>query len=358
MTNQKIHLSLARGGLLAVMVLSLVGVFSSYLPAVYADSAVVTSYITEIKLNTRVAYRDPSRSDMLRFVDTLAQCLNNNWQTGSVTTVDQLKAQLRDNDSHPCSSEYTTVTSMRDQIAANPTTVTYPPIIREARSSGLTSNIGTQMRDDTSWSQKFEAYFDCLMTEANGRPNWQFGSTPPTTKEALQVAVRDNAQHPCHQARADLEAASSRPSTSAISSPEVTANSTSSATPRQTSSQSSSSTSGGGGLGADNRPIYDRIVAPNSGDVLTPGFAKQSNPSIGGLVNYLFDLLVRRILPLIVGVLVIVIIWAGFQYIMAQGDSGKTKQAKDTILFGIVGLGLALAALSIVTILNNLILHT
>ena len=118
------------------------------------------------------------------------------------------------------------------------------------------------------------------------------------------------------------------------------------------------STGSGTSLGADNRPIFDRIVPPNSGDVLTPGFATQSNPSISGLVNFIFDLVVRRLLPIIVGVLVVVITWGGYQYIMAQGDSGKAKQAKDTILFGIIGLVLAFAALSIITILNNIILQS
>jgi hypothetical protein len=128
----------------------------------------------------------------------------------------------------------------------------------------------------------------------------------------------------------------------------------------QSSNNLSSPGSGQSGtsLGADNRPLFDRIVPPKSTDVLTPGFATQDRPSISSLVNFLFDFLVRRLLPIIAGILVIVITWGGYQYIMAQGDSGKTKQAKDTILFGIIGLVLAMAALSIVTILNNILLQT
>lgn len=127
----------------------------------------------------------------------------------------------------------------------------------------------------------------------------------------------------------------------------------------QRSNNVSSPASGqtGTSLGSDNRPIFDRIVPPKSTDVLTPGFATQDRPSISSLVNFLFDFLVRRLLPIIAGVLVIVITWGGYQYIMAQGDSSKTKQAKDTILFGIIGLVLAMAALSIVTILNSILLQ-
>ncbi len=321
---------------------------------VNADENVVTTYINEVKLNTRVSYRDPSRRDMLGFLDRLGTCLNtsNNWQTGNVTTVDQLKTQLQSNDSHPCASEYTTVTAMRDGIGTD-ASILYPTVIRDARRSGLTSTVGTQMRDNADWTQKFEAYFTCLMTETSGVVNWQSGSPVPTTAGQLGAAVRDNNQHPCHSARAELEAFSANPPASAA--PSV---STSAAPVNQSAPSSNSSISSGSNLGSDNRPIFDRIVPPKSSDVLTPGFATQDRPSISSLVNFLFDFLVRRLLPIIAGVLVIVITWGGYQYIMAQGDSSKTKQAKDTILFGIIGLVLAMAALSIVTILNNILLQT
>lgn len=320
---------------------------------VQADENIVTTYINEVKLNTRVSYRDPSRRDMLGFLDRLGTCLNtaNNWQTGNVTTVDQLKTQLQSNDSHPCASEYTTVTAMRDGIGTD-ASILYPTVVRDARRSGLTSTIGTQMRDNADWTQKFEAYFTCLMTETGGVANWQSGTPVPTTAGQLATAVRDNNQHPCHAARAELEAFSTAASSSLQP---VASVSSAPAAPVSSGSQSSNN---GSSLGSDNRPIFDRIVPPKSTDVLTPGFATQDRPSITSLVNFLFDFLVRRLLPLLAGVLVIVITWGGYQYIMAQGDSGKAKQAKDTILFGIVGLVLALAALSIVTILNSILLQT
>ncbi len=310
---------------------------------------VATTYITEEKVNARAAYRDPSRSDVLGFLNTLAQCLNttNNWQTGGVTTVAQLRAQLLSNESHPCADQYTPVVTMRDQMATAPATVVYPALIREYRLSGLNSTIGVQMRDNATWSEKFEAYFTCLMTETGGRPNWQTGTPAPTTTAQLLTAVRDNNQHPCHQARADLEGVS-RPQAA----DPATVPASNNAAPAPNTSSNIAAT------GVDNRPLYQRIVAPNSADVLTPAFVKDRNPSVAGLVNYLFDFFVRRLLPLLSGVLVIVIIWAGFQYIMAQGDSGKVKQAKDTILFSIIGLVIALASLTIVTILNNLLLAT
>lgn len=45
---------------------------------------------------------------------------------------------------------------------------------------------------------------------------------------------------------------------------------------------------------------------------------------------------------------VVVIVMAGQRYITAQGDPGKLKMAKDMILWGIIGLVVALLAYAIV----------
>jgi TRAP-type C4-dicarboxylate transport system permease small subunit len=51
----------------------------------------------------------------------------------------------------------------------------------------------------------------------------------------------------------------------------------------------------------------------------------------------------------VVGILaVIVIIIGGVNYTLSQGDPGKVKKAKDTILYGIIGLIVALLAFAIV----------
>lgn len=51
----------------------------------------------------------------------------------------------------------------------------------------------------------------------------------------------------------------------------------------------------------------------------------------------------------IVGVIaVVMIIIGGIQYTVSAGDSGKVKKAKDTILYGIIGLVIALLAAAIV----------
>ena len=61
---------------------------------------------------------------------------------------------------------------------------------------------------------------------------------------------------------------------------------------------------------------------------------------------------VRTIIQVIVGVLgfvaVVVIILGGVQYTTSSGDPAKVKKAKDTILYGIIGLVVALLAYAIV----------
>ena len=53
---------------------------------------------------------------------------------------------------------------------------------------------------------------------------------------------------------------------------------------------------------------------------------------------------------LVVGIIaVVVIIIGGINYMTSQGDPGKVKKAKDTILYGIIGLVITLLAFAIVS---------
>lgn len=45
----------------------------------------------------------------------------------------------------------------------------------------------------------------------------------------------------------------------------------------------------------------------------------------------------------------LMIVIAGFRYILAHGDPNATAQAKNTILYAVIGLIVSLAAFSIVT---------
>ena len=57
-----------------------------------------------------------------------------------------------------------------------------------------------------------------------------------------------------------------------------------------------------------------------------------------------------KVILFIVGALaVVMIIYSGIQYLLSAGDSAKVEKAKNTIMYAIVGLVVAIAAYAIVT---------
>lgn len=68
---------------------------------------------------------------------------------------------------------------------------------------------------------------------------------------------------------------------------------------------------------------------------------------------------VLNIINAVIGVLgivaVVVIIVGGIQYMTSTGDAGKVKKAKDTILYGVIGLVICILAFAIVNfVVNNI----
>ena len=61
---------------------------------------------------------------------------------------------------------------------------------------------------------------------------------------------------------------------------------------------------------------------------------------------------ILNIVNVVIGVLgivaVLVIIIGGVQYMTSTGDAGKVKKAKDTILYGVIGLVICILAFAIV----------
>jgi hypothetical protein len=47
------------------------------------------------------------------------------------------------------------------------------------------------------------------------------------------------------------------------------------------------------------------------------------------------------------------IIWGGIQYVISQGDPGKTKDAQSTIINAIIGLAIALVSTALVSFIGN-----
>lgn len=64
----------------------------------------------------------------------------------------------------------------------------------------------------------------------------------------------------------------------------------------------------------------------------------------GGFFGKISDILIY----LVGAIAVIVIIIGGLRYVISQGSSDQVKQAKDTILYGVIGLVVAILAYAIV----------
>ena len=78
--------------------------------------------------------------------------------------------------------------------------------------------------------------------------------------------------------------------------------------------------------------------------------ALASNPETckGNDLNTIIQMIVNAIIFIIGIVAVVMIILGGISYATSQGDPSKVKKGKDTILYGIIGLIVALLAYAIV----------
>lgn len=63
-----------------------------------------------------------------------------------------------------------------------------------------------------------------------------------------------------------------------------------------------------------------------------------NDANIGGKFENTFFTIINWIMGIIGLVCVIVVIVGGVQYMTSTGDPGKVKKAKDTILYGVIGL--------------------
>lgn len=69
------------------------------------------------------------------------------------------------------------------------------------------------------------------------------------------------------------------------------------------------------------------------------------NKMVQSVLNWVFG---------IIGIVaVIMIIMGGFNMMISSGDPGKVKKGKDTILYGIIGLVIAILAFAIVNFVIN-----
>ena len=100
-----------------------------------------------------------------------------------------------------------------------------------------------------------------------------------------------------------------------------------------------------------------RVRCPNGDSVnnLTECDTIKTNSLNSNNLMSTLNTIINVVIGIIGFVAVMVIILGGVQYTTSAGDSGKVKKAKDTIMYGIIGLIVALMAYSIVNfILSNI----
>ena len=86
--------------------------------------------------------------------------------------------------------------------------------------------------------------------------------------------------------------------------------------------------------------VFDRSCNKDSTSELCSGRAETADNMVEPIVSTLL---------FVVGVVaVVVIIIGGILYVTSTGDPGKTKRAKDTILYAVIGLVVAILAYAIV----------
>ena len=72
-------------------------------------------------------------------------------------------------------------------------------------------------------------------------------------------------------------------------------------------------------------------------------------------INTLIDIIFSILWPIVVAFAIIMFILAAFMFFTAQGDPEKIKSARDAVLWGVVGMVVALLAFSIPFIVKNML---
>ncbi len=89
------------------------------------------------------------------------------------------------------------------------------------------------------------------------------------------------------------------------------------------------------------------ILAFNPGPVPNP----VATLNVGAIIDILFTIL----WPVAVAFFIVMFVLAAFLFATSQGDPEKTKSARNAVIYGVVGVVVALLAWSIVFILRNMI---
>ncbi|MBR5419193.1 hypothetical protein IK110_03020 [Candidatus Saccharibacteria bacterium] len=100
----------------------------------------------------------------------------------------------------------------------------------------------------------------------------------------------------------------------------------------------------------DEKGKYQTLYGKTQADCAQAGtIAADLNTTCeGDDLNNIVTIIINTVIFVIGMVAVVMIILGGISYATSQGDAGKVKKGKDTILYGIIGLVIAILAFAIV----------
>jgi hypothetical protein len=75
----------------------------------------------------------------------------------------------------------------------------------------------------------------------------------------------------------------------------------------------------------------------------------------GGVLSNVFKSAANTLIFVVLAISTIMVIIGGLRYVLSGGDSSGIKSAKDTILYSLVGIGVAITAYAIVNFVVNAI---
>jgi len=105
--------------------------------------------------------------------------------------------------------------------------------------------------------------------------------------------------------------------------------------------------------------LAQTMPAPSTTQSPTPGStqigAKIDNPFNGGndLMALIRVILSNIVMPIAAVAVVVWIVWAGFQFVLAQGNPKKIDDAKKNLLWSLIGAGILLGAAAISVVVEN-----
>ncbi len=94
--------------------------------------------------------------------------------------------------------------------------------------------------------------------------------------------------------------------------------------------------------------LIPKYIAAASDTINSSAIAACGTSCGNASISAIFGQIANALIFLVGAVSVIMIIVGGLRYVLSNGDSTSTKGAKDTIMFAVIGIIVAIAAFAIV----------